>query len=640
MRIAMRVVFPADGDLDAIPIYLDGGDKRNHVELRNDALLDRRRCQARPGERVSLGSYFNAFPAGYWRRWTIIEEVRLEVRTSGEGSVIIYQSNAKGARQQVAHWAVSGDTTTTYDLPLKAFGDGGFYWFDLVGAGTDGVTLEQADWLVSDHDRERSTVTLGITTFNRTDYCVETLNTIAADADLREILDECVVIDQGTQKVQQADGFAEVAADLGDQLRIIEQANLGGSGGFSRCMYEAVTTDKSPYVLLLDDDIILETESIARLVTFADLCRKPSIVGGHMFDMNNRSTLHTLGEVVDPFLWQPAPPNQDQYLNHEFRRTGLRYAKWMHQRIDVDYNGWWMCLIPTSIIREIGLSLPVFIKWDDCEYGLRAREAGYPTVSLPGACVWHVSWGDKDDLVGWQAYFHARNRLITALMYSPFPRGKKVVSNSYLHDLKHTASMQYYTSTGRVMALEDVLGGPDRLHGILPERLGEIRALAKGFTDAQYSTDVDAFPPTRQRKPRKADPALIQKKDANGDKKPIPMTVLVRKGLTAIVRQTLLPEDSMAKEFPQQRIAHKDSRWYNVARNESAVVSMADGTGASWYKRDRQQARTLASRSSALHGSIAARWPELREQYRDARQRITSLEAWEATFGIRRSGDE
>ena len=35
-------------------------------------------------------------------------------------------------------------------------------------------------------------------------------------------------------------------------------------------------------------------------------------------------------------------------------------------------------------LEEIGLSLPLFIKWDDAEFGLRAREAGYPTVSMPG----------------------------------------------------------------------------------------------------------------------------------------------------------------------------------------------------------------------------------------------------------------
>ena len=34
-----------------------------------------------------------------------------------------------------------------------------------------------------------------------------------------------------------------------------------------------------------------------------------------------------------------------------------------------------MCLIPRVVIEEIGLSLPLFIKWDDAEYGLRAKAA-------------------------------------------------------------------------------------------------------------------------------------------------------------------------------------------------------------------------------------------------------------------------
>ena len=50
---------------------------------------------------------------------------------------------------------------------------------------------------------------------------------------------------------------------------------------------------------------------------------------------------------------------------------------------------------------------------------MRAKEADYHTVSLPGAAVWHVSWIDKDDLVGWQAYFHIRNRIIAALLGLP-----------------------------------------------------------------------------------------------------------------------------------------------------------------------------------------------------------------------------
>ena len=82
------------------------------------------------------------------------------------------------------------------------------------------------------------------------------------------------------------------------------------------------------------------------------------------------------------------------------------------------------------LVREIGLSLPIFIKWDDAEFGLRANEAGYPTVSLPGAAVWHVPWTDKDDTIDWQAYYHARNRMLAALLHSPYPRGGRLIPES------------------------------------------------------------------------------------------------------------------------------------------------------------------------------------------------------------------
>ena len=79
---------------------------------------------------------------------------------------------------------------------------------------------------------------------------------------------------------------------------MIGQPNLGGSGGFSRAMDETVRAGASDYVLLLDDDIVLEPEGILRAVTFADLARRPTIVGGHMFSLHDRSVLHAFGETV------------------------------------------------------------------------------------------------------------------------------------------------------------------------------------------------------------------------------------------------------------------------------------------------------------------------------------------------------
>ena len=166
----------------------------------------------------------------------------------------------------------------------------------------------------------------------------------------------------------------------------------------------------------------------------------------------------------------------------------------------MDYNGWFMCLIPAEVLQDIGLSLPVFIKWDDSEYGLRAKAAGYPTVTFPGAAVWHVPWTDKNDALDWQSYFHVRNRFIAALLHSPYPRGGRLLRESFNHQIKHMVSMQYSTVELRHKALEDVLAGPEALHASLPTTLPEIKELVKGYDDATLVADPSAFPEVKRHK--------------------------------------------------------------------------------------------------------------------------------------------
>ena len=62
------------------------------------------------------------------------------------------------------------------------------------------------------------------------------------------------------------------------------------------------------------------------------------------------------------------------------------------------------------------------------------------------------------------------------------------------------------------------------------------------------------------------------------------------------------------------------------------MVSNADGTGASWYRRDPAQVRELMAESVKLHAELLSRWDSLSEQYRAALPEITSVEAWARTF--------
>src|SRR5260370_34073601 len=105
-----------------------------------------------------------------------------------------------------------------------------------------------------------------------------------------------------------------------------------------------------------------------------------------------------------------------------------------------------MCLIRTQITRERGLALPVFIKWDDAECGVRAGDRGYPTVSMPGVAAWQAPWTDKTDAQDWQSYYHLRNRLVAALLHSQQRRGGGLLSECLERQLQNLLSMQYSTA--------------------------------------------------------------------------------------------------------------------------------------------------------------------------------------------------
>jgi len=659
MRVVQRVVFPG-ADLDVVPLYVETNPERGAAELAAELLaeslgnrdpvppaptamgvatgetqsvirfgvglpahpaeeiLPRRSAAISENARVSFATYFNAFPASYWRRWTTLDSVTLRIRVAGECAIILYRSAAKGHSFPVETIHVETDEPETVErkLPLAPFIDGGWYWFDIV-AGPQGTTLIKADWAAAS-DAPAGRLSIGFTTFNRPDFMVEHLRTLGTATEVFDLLDSVYVIDQGTSHVADHPDYADAAKKLADKLRVIQQGNIGGSGGFSRSMDETLRAGESDYLLILDDDITLEPESILRAATFADLALKPTIVGGHMFSLYDRSVLHAFAESIAPgkWWWETSPNTK---ARHDFGRRNLRNTPWLHRRAEADYNGWWMCLIPTKIIKDIGLAIPVFIKWDDAEYAVRAGRKGYPTVSMPGVAAWHIPWLDKNDALDWQAYYHIRNRVIVALLHSPRKRGGRLAAESGERQLQNLLSMQYSTAALRLLAIEDVLSGPGHLHRDLGTKMAELRELRRPYTDAQGSADLESFPPARRKAP---------------DQMKTNTTPTNRVNLMTKVASGTLHQFRKPRTFqrPQMALPYQDAAWWILSKLDSAVVSAPDGMTAAWYKRDRKLFRSLGWRSAVMHARLVMRWPRLADEYRAAAAEFTSPEQWRETF--------
>ncbi|GAB3608529.1 glycosyltransferase [Humibacter ginsengiterrae] len=649
--ILQRVIFPVHGDPQSLPLYLDPetwgwsflpdsesdwlakvrgvfGDGHNRLASRLTSrvglawLRGRRGLQLPAHKAVSLATYFNAFPASYWKAWTNVAEVDLRVVTKGEGRIVVFRSNARAVVQRVDGVEVGGanETTTVFRVPLTSFVDGGWLWFDLI-AGDRPLELVHADWLAPEEFAPISdgTATVSITTLNRREYCTRLLAEIGGDEPTTRLLDKVLVIDQGTEKIREAANFSDAEKSLAGKLSVIEQANIGGSGGFSRGMLETIENDESDYVLLLDDDVEVEPESIRRMVTFANHCIAPAIVGGHMFDMYDKATLHAFAEGIHwkPFMWGPFTPGR-----HDFGGSNLRQTAWLHRRYEVDYNGWWMSLIPVSTLKEIGLSLPVFIKWDDAEYSLRAREHGVPTVTMPGAAVWHVSWVDKDDSHDWQAFFHARNRIVTALLHSPEKRGGLLWRSNLAGDVKNLLTMDYYTVAMRMEAIRNVLEGPGQLHADMLGRLSRVRELGKQFRESTIIKDAEQIPhfPARE---------IMSVTTGKSDPGPHGARFVLW-----LLRQVVRHSRKVTTDVsaPHGHLAFQDARWFDVPNWDSVLISRAEGSGATWHVRNPRAFRKLLREAVKLNLLYRREWDRLAREYREALPEITSIGTWRNTI--------
>ena len=618
VSLLSRVILPRPGEpLDVRKLYIEESDtnaRRAHAPTRTTLEIGAE-------SEVSFATYFNAFPASYWRRWSTLGSVVLRVELTGSARVDLYRSKSTGARITVGGTAATSvdDTPAVveFEVELEPFEDGGWIWFDIT---TDAkTTVHSAGWYAPVAAPGRARVAVGIPTFNRPADAVNALAALTSDPLVDSVIGAVIVSDQGTRKAKDHPGFDAAAAALGNRLTIHNQPNLGGSGGYSRVMYEALKNTDCEQILFMDDDIRIEPDSILRALAFNRFAKTPTLVGGQMLNLQEPSHLHVMGEMVaaENFMWSGAVNTEydHNFAKYPLNDEGSERSRLLHRRIDVDFNGWWMCMIPRQVAEELGQPLPLFIKWDDVEYGLRAGEHGYPTVTLPGAAIWHMAWSDKDDAIDWQAYFHLRNRLVVAAMHwDGNVRG--LIASHMKATIKHLMCLEYSTVAIQNKAMDDFLAGPDHIFSILESALPDIRALRAQFPDAVVLESATALPTPSDKKWRR--------------RVKIPVGALaIGARLTRGVVHQLTPHDPVHHERPQINVATQDARWFSLCKVDGVTVTTADGRGVVYRQRDRDKMLYLLRESTKRQVLLARRFARMRKVYRQALPVLSSKQKWE-----------
>ncbi|MEU7629848.1 glycosyltransferase [Nocardia sp. NPDC049220] len=583
---------------DELYAVVKGGARRERQTLRLDK-----------GATAHTNTYFGRFAASYWQRWTTVTDVRttMVLDVAKKARVRLVASDIAGHRRIIDTAQVDSAGPLTLSAPLDQYVDGGALWLEFDAVGGE-LGIAELTWSTVAPDRVRP-VAIAICTFNRAEDCAETVAALSSDPTVLAAIDAVYVVDQGTDLVENRPRYQEVAPVFGDKLRYLRQPNLGGAGGFTRGLYEVSAVNEHADVILMDDDILCEPETVLRLNAFANMTVEPTLVGAQMLFLLNPDYLNVSAEEVHLQRLR-----HGQKVPKALRNTSM-LKKNQERRVDAGYNAWWTCLIPAEVVAKIGLPVPIFFQWDDVEYGIRARENGFVTVTLPNAAVWHADfyWKDYDD---WARYFSTRNSLIVGSLHTDLDA--KAITRKLFRELaEHLVAMQYGLAHTTLQGIEDFLRGPKVL------RDGGIEALAAARTSrGEYPETIKhpaATPPVRS--------ADIQLRRAGGEPSRV-MMVLIKRAVIQWFGRTQPGIIGVTRE---------DAYWWHVSLFDHVVVTDASQSGVRVRKRDKARARQLLRRTFRVLRRLRREMPTVQAQYRAAMPELTSRANWERLYGISQS---
>lgn len=583
---------------------------------RGAARRERTRVELAPASAVSTNTYFGRLYATYWQRWTTVPDVQVDAVLTGSGRVRLLASDTNKVWRIVDAVEVrdARDDAVRLVGAIDRFVDGGGLWLEIT-TETGSLAVADVAWTVA-ATRPPTPTDITLCTCDRVEDCLDTLAALAADPGALAGIGRVQVVDQGCDAVESHERFPHVAAALGRRLRYVRQPNLGGAGGFTRGLYDATAGDPADDhdVLLLDDDILLDPEIVVRLTAFAASTPRPTIVGGQMLNLLHPAHLHIGAEYADPELLTVGLPVPDalqeaHLLGFDDRHLPINQER----RVDTEYNGWWACLIPAAVVRAIGYPLPVFLQWDDVEFAYRARRHGFPSVSLPGAGVWHADFGWKDG-DEWHRYFTLRNGLITAALHTGFAT-RRIATHLGRLLSQYLVSMHYGLAATLLQAVEDFLDGPDALHDGSAGAAETIRRIRADYPE----TVVHPMRDLPDHVPDLAATRISRAANEPG-----------RRRLTWAKRAAHLLVDRPGRTG---HVPAGDAHWWHVSLFSQAVVTDMGETGFRVRTRDRRRALDLGRRGARTLRRLVADGPTVAQRYRDAAPRLTGRANWARLYG-------
>lgn len=432
-------------------------------------------------------TWMNAFSAKIYHTYCDLGKLYLLLDIEGSYKVVIFGSELNDVFSRIDTTLLEQDCSgkSVIEIPNPAAYNG--IAFKIFEDKDKPVKIHGGAWCTDKEPLRDNKLAVITCTFKREEYVTRNI------ALFENFLKENPSLKHKMKYILSDNGKTLPASLNSDNVNIHPNINAGGAGGFTRGIIEALH-DKISFdrVLLMDDDVEIFPESFYRVLMMSNYLKeehKEAFINGAMVNLYNKD-MYFETIAVDNNYWVAHyyPPrtlfdytNVLQVLNIP---QGVQNGE-----LGMKSAGWWYCSFAVDTIKDRGLPLPFFIRSDDLEWSFRNNDKAF--IWLNGVNVWHAPFEWRCSKV-MEIYFTIRNVFFARTLHTK--DFKKKFRKWFWTRLNNVISTYDYASAELfIMALEDILKGPDAFKVNPEEKFKELNAVQKQvkYLDCYSKAELD-----------------------------------------------------------------------------------------------------------------------------------------------------
>ena len=420
--------------------------------------------------KIDFLTYFNCCSVEKWQKYANIQKIMLHLELSGDAVALQFNGMshkdaqpvvlAEGQRLIGGIEKNNGHKIYEVELPVTNKDIAGFV-LQVRGA----AYLYDAYYFteVEENDINPVKLALSTTTFKKEEYIVPNIDLVK-----REVLGSSDPVAEAFHMFVVDNGRTLDAEALSDDgVTVLPNKNVGGAGGFARGMMEALASSKGfTHILLMDDDVKVSAESLKRTYNLLALAQgnyRDAFINGAMLAIEQPNLqFEDVSFVIKSGAYHRV--KEDKLYVDQIKDVAKNES--INVEVPNAYGAWWYSCIPLKVVREKGLPLPVFVRCDDVEYGIRTN----PTyMTMNGICVWHEGFEGRFR-PSVDCYQYIRNFMIM-IAVDDCASEKMFVVRWERNIRLHLRTMEYDTVELFLDGMEDYLKGPEHLASVSGEEL-------------------------------------------------------------------------------------------------------------------------------------------------------------------------